>query len=361
MIARDGKLIYRAVIGYRDAATEEPMRLDTRFYLASMTKPLTNVAAMILAEEGRLGLDDPVARYLPQLDGLKVGREVVGSDGKAQLILEPLRRPPTIRDLMRHTSGFTYGPFGSSLVQQAYMKANLTDYGQTNADLVTKLATLPLAYQPGQTFEYSMSTDVLGRVVEVASGMSLAQFIRERITTPLGMRDTGFDAEDPSRIAPLSGAPVAAPTGTPRWFSGGGGMIGTAADYLRFGEMMLNGGTLGSVRLLAPNTVASMTTNQLPPAIEFGPYDLGSLAPTPHAGQGFGYSFAVRLDQGRNSAPGSIGDYHWAGSSGTYFWVDPRERLVAVVMTAAPAVRSAYRIKARQMVYQALTTSRVAR
>jgi CubicO group peptidase (beta-lactamase class C family) len=360
MIARDGRLAYSAAIGYRDIAAKQPMQLASRFYLASMTKPLTSVAAMMLVEEGRLLLDDPVAKYIPEFAALKVGREVTGADGKPSLVLEPPRRPPTVQDLLRHTSGFTYGPFGSSLVQQAYMKANVSDFSQTNAELVTKLAALPLAYQPGEVFEYSMSTDVLGRVVEVVSGMSLADFVKQRITNPLEMKDTSFSADDRSRVAALLGAPAPFPTGTrPRWFSGGGGMVGTAPDYLRFGQMMLGNGNWEGVRLLSPHSVALMTSNELPPEVRYGPYGLGSLAPTPEAGQGFGYGFAVRLEPGRNPAPGSVGDYHWAGSSGTYFWIDPRERLVAVVLTAAPAVRSAYRLKARQLVYQAMTVSRV--
>lgn len=358
VIARDGKLVYSAAIGYRDIAAKQPMQLNSRFYLASMTKPLTSVAAMMLVEEGRLLLLDPVSKYIPEFAGLKVGREVAGADGRPTLVLEPLRQPPTVQDLLRHTSGFTYGPFGSSLVQQAYMKANVGDFNQTNAELMTKLAAIPLAYQPGEAFEYSMSTDVLGRVVEVASGRSLADFLKLRLTDPLGMKDTSFSADDPSPAAALAGAPIPFTAGTPRWFSGGGGMVGTAADYVRFAQMMLGKGDRDGVRLLSPHSVALMTSNELPPGVRYGPYDLGSLAPTPGAGQGFGYGFAVRLEQGRNPAPGSVGDYHWAGSSGTYFWVDPREQLVAVVLTAAPAVRAAYRIKARQLVYQAMTVSR---
>ena len=360
MIARDGKVVYSAAIGYQDRATKRPMGLTSRFYLASMTKPLTSVAAMMLIEQGRLRLTDPIAKFIPAFTRLQVGREVTGSDGKPSLALDPLRLAPTIQDLLRHTAGFTYGPFGSSLVQQAYVKANVADYAQSNAELVEKLAAIPLAYQPREVFEYSMSTDVLGRIVEIVSGRSLADFFERRITGPLKMHDTGFSAHDISRIAPLVGTPVGVPGGTPRWYSGGGGLIGTASNYLRFGQMMLGNGVYAGARLLTPKSIGLMTKNQLPPNVHYGPYDLGTLAPTPANGQGFGYGFAVRLEQGRNVAPGSVGDYHWAGSSGTYFWVDPRERLVVVVLTAAPAVRAEYRIKARQLVYGAMTRRAVA-
>jgi len=359
LIARNDAVVYSASVGFRDLAAQVPMTRDTRFYLASMTKPIVSVAAMMLVEDGVLQLPLPVSHYLPELKHLKVGREIVDAKtGRRTLQLEPPRREPTVHDLLRHTSGFTYGPFGDSPVQRAYQAANLVDFGQSNAELVTKLASLPLAYQPGETFEYSMSTDVLGRVIEVVSGMPLEKFIEQRITAPLGMLDTSFGATDPQRLARARTLHAALPTGTPRWASGGGGLIGTAEDYLKFATLLLNGGELNGKRLLSRKTVELMTSNHLPPDVTFGPYDLGVMAPSPEQGQGFGLGFAVRLDAGRSPLPGSVGDYSWAGASGTYFWIDPRERLIAIVMTAAPEVRAAYRYRARTLVYQSIERSR---
>jgi CubicO group peptidase (beta-lactamase class C family) len=357
IVQRNGKVVYAATLGYRDAAQHLPMAKDTRFALASMTKPIVSAAAMTLVEEGRLSLADPVSKYIPEFASLKVGREVADpATGDHRLERDPMDRQPTIQDLMRHTSGLTYPPpFGNSLVQRLYGEASLLDFTQTNAEFVAKLVKLPLAYQPGTTFEYGVSTDVLGRIVEIVSGQPLDAFIKARITDPLGMADTSFTIPDVERFARSSGtAPL--PSVDPRRFSGGGGLVGTASDYARFAQMMLNGGELDGVRILSPHAVDMMRSNQLPPNVAQGGYDLGFAQPSAAMGQGFGLGFAVRMEAGRNPLPGSVGDYYWAGSLGTYFWIDPRENLVVVLLTASSPSREHYRALARNLVYQALVT-----
>jgi CubicO group peptidase (beta-lactamase class C family) len=272
----------------------------------------------------------------------------------------------TIHDLMRHTSGLTYGEFGNSLVHQAYIDAKVFDWDQTNAEMAEKLAALPLLYHPGSTFEYGVSTDVLGHIVEIVSGLSLDTFMSERLWKPLGLKDTTFHVNDsdlPRLALPVPDSDgriepnykLARPQNS-RWISGGGGLFSTALEVYRLMRMLLNGGQLDGVRLLAPKTVELMTSNHLPPNVNYGKYvdALQMTAPTPEMGQGFGLGFAVRVAQGLNPLPGSIGDFYWAGVSGTYSWVDPVEKLVGVLMTRAPQQRVYYRALIRQMVYQAL-------
>ena len=358
-IARGGRIGFAEAFGWRDREAGATMTADAIFWVASMTKPLTSVAAMMLAEEGSLEIAAPVAEYLPEFAAMTVGVE-----------RRPTQRTMTVQDLLRHTSGLTYAQFGDSPVQMAWRDAKLMDRGQTNAEMAAKLGKLPLMFEPGTIWEYSMSTDVLGRVVEVVSGKSLAEFFAERITGPLGMSDTGFAAtgECESRIAApqvdqATGArppmwDVAKPGG---WHSGGGGAVSTAADYLRFCQMLLNGGELDGVRILAPKTVAHMASDHLSPAIGYGETTrvrFGALAPVPEMGYGFGLGFAVRKEAGRSPVPGSAGEFFWGGVSGTYFWIDPQEQLVAVLMLAAPDQRLHYRYLTRQLVYAALTRSR---
>ena len=280
------------------------------------------------------------------------------------------RRTMTVQDLLRHTSGLTYAQFGDSPVQMLWRDVKLMDEGQTNAELVEKLGRLPLMFEPGTTWEYSMSTDVLGRVVEVVSGLSLGEFFATRITGPLGMRDTGFAAtgERAARVAEPQADPATGQRPPMRnvkqpgtWHSGGGGAVSTAADYLRFCQMLLNGGDLDGVRLLAPKTVALMASDHLPPGVGYGETArarFGALAPVPEMGYGFGLGFAVRNEPGRSPVPGSVGEFFWGGVTGTYFWIDPREQLIAVLMLAAPDQRLHYRYLTRQLVYAALTGTR---
>ena len=367
LIVRDGKVAYERAFGYRDRAASTAMQPDSIFSIASMTKPVTMVAALMLAEEGRLQLMDPAARYLPQLRDLQVGVERIEGNGERTLLLEPMKRTITVQDLMRHTSGMTYGPFGDSLVQRAYRAANTMDPWQTNAEMLDKLAKLPLAFQPGSTFEYGMSNDVVGRIIEVVSGMDLNRFVTERIAKPLQMPDTSFvldraQSQNIARPQPRpGGAPVVAGydfSNPPKWFSGGGGLLSTAEDYARFCQMLLNGGELNGVRVLSRKSVELMTSNHLPPGIGYGPFalEIGLTAPLPQYGQGYGLGVGVREEKGRSPVPGSVGDFFWGGATGPYFWVDPQEKLIAVMMLQEPDIqrRTHYRSVMRNLVYQAL-------
>jgi CubicO group peptidase (beta-lactamase class C family) len=369
LIARDGNVAYHEALGYADRKTSTPMQLGGIFRIASMTKPITAVAALMLMERGKLVLSDPVSRYLPELAQVKVGVETVGADGQRSLALEPVRRPMTVHDLLRHTAGFTYGQFGDSLVQRAYRAARMIDNQQTNADMVTKLAQLPLAHQPGTTFEYGMSTDVLGRVIEVVAGMTLDRVFAELITRPLGMRDTAFGVEagevhrlaEPHRESSATHIPAVVPydPATPaNWFSGGGGLLSTAADYARFAQLLLNHGQLGEVRLLSRKTLELMVQNHLPASLAYGPRtaDLGIAAPLPALGLGYGLGIGVRSTAGLAPVPGSPGDFYWGGALGPYFWVDPIEKLSVVFMLQELDVqrRTRYRSLMRALVYQAL-------
>ena len=361
LIARNGKLVMFDSFGFRDKEAKAPMTNDTIFRIASMTKPIVSVAAIMLMEEGKLTLADPVSRFIPAFADTKVAVEKKKEDGTVEYEQEPQTRPMTVQDLLRHTSGLTYGAPGTNQLKQSYLDMKVNDRGQTNADMADKLAKLALIYQPGTTWEYSMSTDVLGRVIEVASGMPLDKFIEERITKPLKMGDTGFEVGSDKKARgakPLKGGAIPDVTEKFTWRSGGGGMVSTAADYARFLQMFANGGQLDGVRLISRKSIDMMTANALPPDIKMGADmgRLGAMEPSARMGQGFGLGFAVRVDQGLSPLPGSPNDYFWAGASGTYFWHDPRERLYVVWMVQVPdqAVRSRYRALVRDLVYQAL-------
>ncbi|MDQ2857954.1 MAG: beta-lactamase family protein [Candidatus Eremiobacteraeota bacterium] len=367
LVARHGKIAYHEAFGFRDRAREAAMRRDSIFRGASMTKPLVAVAAMMLVEAGTLQLFAPISKYLPAFAGVQVGVEEVDRAGARTLRLEPPLREPSVQDLLRHTAGFTYGPFGDSLVQRMYREANAADPRQSNAEMAATLARLPLAYQPGSTFEYGMSLDVLGAIVEAISGSDLREYVRERIAAPLAMSDTDFilAERDVDRLAEphldttTGNNPLRFlydPARPPAWFSGGGGILTTAGDYARFAQMLLDGGTFDGGRLLSRKIVELMTCDHLPPGVGYGPFTraLGITAPLPELGQGFGLSMVVRKERGRNPNPGSIGDFSWSGISGTYWWADPREHLVAVLMLAAPTLRVHYRTVMRDLVYAAL-------
>ena len=365
LIARNGKLAMFDSFGFRDKDAKVPMTNDTIFRIASMTKPIVSVAAIMLMEEGKLTLADPVSRYIPAFADTKVAVEKKNDDGTLEYVQEPQTRPMTVQDLLRHTSGLTYGAVGANKFKQSYLDLNVNDRNQTTAEMADKLAKLSLVYQPGTTWEYSMSTDVLGRVVEVASGMPLDKFIEERITKPLKMGDTGFEvsADKKARGAkPMKEGPKNELPSIPdvaekfTWRSGGGGMVSTAADYARFLQMFANGGQLDGVRLISRKGIDLMTANALPPDIKMGAgmQIFEALEPSARMGQGFGLGFAVRTDQGRNPLPGSPGDYYWGGAYGTYFWHDPRERMYVVFMMQSPAARLRYHYLLRDLVYQAL-------
>lgn len=358
LIARHGKIAYFNSVGALDPQTKAPMIKDGIFRIYSMSKPIATVAAMMLFEEGKITLDEPIGKYLPQLAKLQVGMEKREGDSST-LELVPAKRAISIQDLMRHSSGFTYGFFGEGAVKKLYVDANLFDGDFTNAEFVDRLAKLPLAFQPGTTWDYSHSTDVLGRLVEVVSGKSLLAFEKERILDPLGMKDTSFyvtDKNKQTRVAePFAddrvfgaGASFNDPRIAQKWESAGGGMVSTAMDYARFLQMMLNGGTLDGKHLLGPRTVAYMTSDHLGSAIVPGPYYL------PGPGYGFGLGFAVRRDEGVAAANGSPGEYNWGGAGGTAFWVDPQQDMFVVFMMQSPKQRLHYRPLMRDMIYAAI-------
>ena len=361
LVARHGKIALFEAIGVRDPGTKAPMTKDTIFRIYSMSKPITSVAAMMLVEEGRMSLADPVAKYLPQLGSLKVGVEKSDAAGGPKTLELVPARPISLHDLFRHTSGFTYGFFGEGLVRKSYVEAKVLDGDPTNAEFVERLAKLPLAYQPGTTWDYSHSTDVLGRVVEVVGGTSLYQFEKRRLLDPLGMKDTAFYVHDAARHDRVAepfpndrtigvGAEFNDPRLPQKWESGGGGMVGTAIDYARFLQMLLNGGALEGRRYLSPKTVAYMTSDHLGTAVVPGPYYL------PGMGFGFGLGFAVRKDAGVSPLPGSVGEFNWGGAGGTYFWADPKEEMFVVFMMQSPKQRVYYRALLKDMIYAAVMT-----
>jgi CubicO group peptidase (beta-lactamase class C family) len=362
LVARHGKVALFEAIGVRNPETKAPMTKDAIFRIYSMSKPITSVSAMMLFEEGKFGLAEPVSKYIPQLGGLKVGVEKPDASGKPALELVPAQRDMTIQDLFRHTSGLTYGFFGPGLVKKTYVDAKPSTDFPSNAELVDRLGKLPLAYQPGTTWDYSYSTDVLGRLIEVISRQTLYQFEKERVLDPLGMKDTSFYVTDKSKqdriVEPFANdrsIGVDADFNDPRvaqaWESGGGGMVGTAMDYARFCQMLLNGGSLDGKRILGPKTIAYMTADHLGASITPGPLYL------PGPGFGFGLGFAVRKDIGVSSVAGSAGEFNWGGAGGTYFWVDPKEDMFVVFMMQSPKQRVPYRFVLKDMVYAAITKS----
>jgi CubicO group peptidase (beta-lactamase class C family) len=359
MVVRNGKVAYARSVGQQDPASPRAMGRDSIFRIYSMTKPIVSVAAMMMVEEGKLLLEAPVSRYIPAFANLKVGVEKTDASGARSLDLVPMRRQMTVQDLLRHTSGLTYGFFGDSLVKKAYLDAGVGAGDFTTADFVEKLATLPLHYQPGSTWDYSYSTDVLGRVLEVASGQSLGSLLQARLFDPLGMKDTSFYVPEPARQARIAeplvddrsigaGAAFNDPRVVRKFESGGGGLVSTADDYARFLQMMANGGTLDGRRYLGPKTIEYMTSDHLGTAVATTPLYL------PGAGYGFGLGFAVRKVNGEAPYMAAAGEYNWGGAGGTYMWVDPRNNMFVVFMMQSPKQRVPYRSILRNMVYAAM-------
>ena len=358
-IARHGKLVFYKAYGMQNDSTGTPMRTDSIFRIYSMTKPLVSVGAMTLHEDGKLYLSEPVGKYLPDLMDMTVAK--TNRDPETGIdIVEIIAAEQSIKihDLLRHTSGFTYGFFGNSPARQKLKESGI---GSLNAmdvslkDFVARLAKLPLAYQPGKHWEYGRSVEVLGHLMEVVSGKNLDAFMVTSIFEPLDMVDTGFwvPKEDWSRIAePLRnrGEPkLIDVTHQPKLLSGGHGLVSTVGDYLRFCQMMLNGGMLDGTRILGSKTVQYITANHLGKDISrAGPYYL------PGPGYGFGLGFGVRENNGISAWPGSVGEYFWGGYAGTYFWIDPKEDLIVVSMTQSVLHRVYYRMVLRNLVYQAL-------
>lgn len=337
LVARRGKVAYFEAFGQRDPQSGAPMTKDTIFRLYSMTKPFASVAAMMLVEDGKILLSDPVSKYLPKLKNLQVSvPRVDPQTGRVSYALVPTEREMTIQDLMRHTSGLVYGVFTShAAVKEAYAKEGVDWDGVTAAEQIERLARVPLAHQPGSAWEYSLSTDVLGRVVESVSGATLGQFLQERLFAPLKMTDTAFLVPNgkAARLAqPFAKDPVSGDavklldvTVAQKNDAGGAGSAGTVADYARFSQMLLNGGQLDRVRILGRATVAQMSSDHLG--------DIRVASPILPRGYGFGLGFAVRKETGLNWVTGSAGEYRWGGAAGTAFWVDPKEQMVVVWMT----------------------------
>jgi CubicO group peptidase (beta-lactamase class C family) len=352
MVARRGQIGWFEALGRQNPAASAPMALDTIFRIFSMTKPIVSVGIMMLLEEGHLLLGDPVAKYIPEFGDQKVGVE---HHGKLELV--PLARPMTIQDLLRHTSGITYDHTGNSLVQQLYQQSRLRSRKLTNAEHAAMVAGLPLLCQPGTEWNYSRSTDILGRIIEVVSGKSLGAFLTERILAPLQMAETAFHtvAENAGRLA----EPFAADPWTgekvqlfnmlekPVMESGGGGLVSTTMDYARFCQMLLNGGVLDGARIIGRKTLQLMASDHLGPDVRIQ----GTLVPPGHR---FGLGFAVRTEPGIASFPGPVGNFFWSGMAGTFFWIDPVEDLFAVLMAQGPGQRQYSRVLLRNLVYAAV-------
>ena len=357
LVARDGRIAYHEAFGYRDRAAGAPMERDSIFRIYSMTKPVFSVAAMALVEEGVLHPPQPISRHLPEFADMTIG--VPRPDGSGYDNV-PAERAITLQDLLRHSSGLTYAFIGAGPVKDAYKAAGLASFSldMTVAEYSRRLARLPLLWQPGTTWDYGRSTDVLGALIESATGAPVDEFLRRRVFEPLGMTDTGFHApeEDQGRIAepqadPATGAvdDLIDVTRPPKMLSGGHGLVSTAGDYARFCQMLLNGGVLDGQRILGRKTVEYMTADHLGNAI-----DRNGTLYLPGPGYGFGLGFGVRLAVGESAWPGSAGEFFWGGYAGTYFWIDPAERLVAVYMMQSVKHRVRYRMLLRNLVSQAI-------
>ncbi|MBV9549866.1 MAG: beta-lactamase family protein [Alphaproteobacteria bacterium] len=374
LVWRRGETVLDIVLGERDRVRATPMTHDTIHRIYSMTKPLTSVAALMLLEEGAIALDDPVAKFIPAFANL--GVFAGGTPGS--FITKPPARAMTVHDLMRHTSGFTYGFLQRTAIDAEYRRLRLAEFDLEGGlpEMVRLLATLPLEFSPGTAFNYSVSTDVLGHVIEIAGGMSLREFFQSRLLAPLGMTDTDFFVPEDKRARLATcywskddrlalwddGVKTMRYANLPSLLSGGGGLAGTAADYLRFARMLLNGGELDGVRYLSPKTVALMTMNHLP-----GNAEIADLMPasdlfneTAYRGVGFGLGVAVMQNLAHAAMPGSIGEYAWGGLAGTFFFVDPKEELIAIMMTQVidtQARRMRLRRDLRTLIFSAMTES----
>ena len=355
MLVKDGSVAYHKAFGYRDVTSKVPLRRDDIFRIASQTKAITSLAAMILWEEGKFALDDPVSRYLPEFDKQRVLTKFNPADSSYDS--KPALRRTTVRQLLTHTSGIDYADIGSDEFKAIYAKAGLTAIGREGdvlADKVRILGGLPLQTEPGERFIYSLSVDVLGRLVEVWSGMPLDAFVRTRILTPLGMHDSGYElpadrrsrlvtlhSETDSVLQPLKdsqgGMHPDFPARRMTYFAGGAGMSGTTADYARFLQLVMNGGELDGVRLLSRKTVEMMLTNQIP------------RLPT-----AFGLGFALETPENDYRSVLSEGSFSWSGAFNTFYWADPKEKLIALVYTNVLGSTFALSDRFRTLVYAAM-------
>jgi CubicO group peptidase (beta-lactamase class C family) len=360
LIQQHGHPVYFESFGVRGVESRLPMTADTIFRLYSMSKPITSVAAMMLVEDGKLRLDDAVAKYIPAFADAKVGVEKHSEDGKSELVFEPLDRPITVEDLLRHTSGLTYGFYGDSAVRKLYANSGLFEGDFDNAQFAGRIAKLPLAEQPGTLWDYGHSTDVLGRVIEVVSGQSLYQFERERLLDPLGMTDTAFYTADAAKrpliaeplpddrfVTPVAG--IRDPMLPRRWESGGAGMVGTIGDYAHFLQMLLNGGTFEGGRYLKPETIALMTSDHIGPETKIARGQFYF----PGDDSGFGLGFAVRTSTPLDKS-WPLGEYRWDGVAGTFFFVDPKDDMFTICMMQSPSQRGRIQTELKGLIYEAL-------
>jgi len=356
LIQHHGQPVYFKCFGKRDVEKGTPMTADTIFPIHSVTKTITSAAAMMLVDQGKIALDDPVSKYIPSFAGMKVGVERKDDTGRPVLDLTPLRRPITIEDLLLHTSGLTYGFYGEGLVKAAYDGIYLGDFD--NAEFVERLAKLPLAEQPRTLWDYGHSTDVLGRVVEVVSGQSLYRFEKTHLLDPLGMTSTKFFLTDPAERARYA-QPLAKDRhvernslDVTRWESGGGGMVSTISDFARYAQMLLNGGMLDGKTYLSPATFAATTSDHIGP----GSGVARNYFYYPGDGFGFGYGFGIRTEPGNAvpPPPGSLGEIKWDGATGVYFVVDRAQDMFFVLMENSPSERMHVQVTLKKIIYDAL-------
>jgi CubicO group peptidase (beta-lactamase class C family) len=352
LVARRGQIGWFDALGRQSPTASAPMAHNTIFRIFSMTKPIVSIGIMMLIEDGHFVLSDPVAKFIPEFS-----HQMVGVENNGKLDLVPPARPMTVQDLLRHTSGITYDHTGNGLVQQLYQQSRLRSRKISNAEHAALVASLPLICQPGAEWNYSRSTDILGRIIEVVSGKTLSAFLTERILAPLQMAETAFHTgeENAGRLAepfasdPWNGDKIQLfnMLEKPVMESGGGGLVSTTMDYARFSQMLLNGGALDGVRIIGRKTLELMASDHLGAHVKVD-------SPLMPAGHGFGLGFAVRTAAGMAPFPGSVGQFFWSGMAGTFFWIDPAEELFAVFMMQGPGQRQYTRTMVRNLVYAAL-------
>ena len=365
LVARNGEIAHLSVQGHADLERRRPAAEDTIFRIYSMTKPVTSVALLMLMEAGRLQLDDPVAKFIPEFASLRVFKAGSLETG---FLTSPPERPVTVRDLLTHQSGLTYGFQQRTNVDAAYRALMLGDtFTGSLAEFASLVATLPLEFSPGTAWNYSVATDIAGRIIEIIAGESLDDVFRTRIFEPLGMIDTGFfvPPENRERFAACykrepDGTLALYDDGTsflkpPAFHSGGGGLVSTARDYVRFAEMLAQGGSFEGTRLLGRKSVALMTTNHLPGGVDLSARSIGLFSESTLAGFGYGLGLSVMLDPAKAQLPGSVGEFAWGGMASTYFWADPAEALTVIFMTQlVPSSSYNIRRELRGIVYGAL-------
>jgi CubicO group peptidase (beta-lactamase class C family) len=368
LVARHGDIAHLGMTGHADVASGRPVAEDTIFRIYSMTKPITSVALMMLVEEGRIALDDPVHRFIPEWKNLGV---FVAGTHRTGFQTRPLAGPMRVVDLLRHTSGLTYGFQLRTNVDAAYRAAKIGEIEKagTLPDMIAALAKIPLEFSPGEAWNYSVSTDVVGWLVEVVSGQKFEDFLADRLFTPLGMADTGFHVRDghghrlascyqPTKDGGIELQDDAATSSflkPPSFVSGGGGLVSTAHDYLKFAQMLLNGGTANGHRYISRKTLDLMTANHLPGGVDLPALSRSLFSEAAYDGVGFGLGFATSTRASRTLMPGSDGDFFWGGAASTFFWVDPAEDLIGIFMTQLiPSSTYPVRREVRTMVYAAL-------